>query len=84
MSHQEVMIDWLPPEVVEDMSNGYCPDCTHKGFVLGPRGGAAINIECGNIHCRARFNVVQGLGTHRLVLAHRIAKRSQGGSDWGQ
>jgi len=37
------------------MSRGHCPDCNHRGFVLGPRGGAAINISCGG--CDKRFNV---------------------------
>jgi hypothetical protein len=74
------MINWLEPDQVERMSDGYCPDCGHKGFVLGPRGAAAINIECGG--CGARFNVGSGLSSHRFVMAHRIPKRSEGGADW--
>jgi hypothetical protein len=37
------------------MSNGRCPTCGHRGFVLGPRGGSAQNIECGG--CGCRYNV---------------------------
>ena len=42
------------------ISNGYCPDCGHAGFRVGPRGGPALNIEC--MGCRVRFNVVQVSG----------------------
>lgn len=64
------------------LNAGHCPDCNHRGFVLGPRGGSAINIECGNLECRSRFNVSAGLYSHRILLAQRIAKQSEGGSDW--
>jgi hypothetical protein len=74
------MIEWFREDVLARMSDGFCPDCGHKGFVLGPRGGASINIECGG--CRARFNVAQGLGSHRLVMAHRIERESEGGARW--
>ena len=74
------MIEWLGEAIVARMSDGYCPDCGHRGFVLGPRGGAAINIECGG--CGARFTVAQGLGTHRFVMGHRIEKESEGGASW--
>lgn len=73
--------DWLDTATVARMSDGYCPDCNHRGFVLGPRGGASINIECGG--CGSRFNVASGLTSHRLVMAHRIPKEAEGGADWG-
>lgn len=28
----------LSAETLARMSEGYCPDCGHRGFVLGPRG----------------------------------------------
>jgi hypothetical protein len=59
---------------------GRCPECDHRGFVLGPKGGAAQNIECGNLQCRARFNVTVYGG--RVVFCHRIARESEGGSQW--
>lgn len=30
-----------------------CPDCRHENFILGPSGGAAINIKCGR--CGSKF-----------------------------
>jgi hypothetical protein len=64
------------------LNAGHCPDCGYRGFVLGPRGGSAINIECGNVICRARFNVTCGL-INRIVWAQRIPKEDDGGSNWG-
>jgi hypothetical protein len=63
------------------IASGHCPVCSYRGFVLGPRGGMSINIECGNVGCRARFNVASAF-THRIVFAQRIPKQSEGGSDW--
>ena len=66
------------------ITRGHCPDCNHRGFVLGPRGGSSINIECGNLECLARFNVASVSTSHRFVMGQRIEKRSEGGSDnWG-
>lgn len=62
------------------LSAGHCPDCNYRGFRLGPRGGAAQNIECGNLKCRARFNVTMISGT--AVFAQRIERESEGGSTW--
>jgi hypothetical protein len=61
---------------------GYCPDCGHKGFVLGPRGGSARNIECGNGSCRARFLVGEMSFTHHILCGQRIPKQREGGGDW--
>jgi hypothetical protein len=61
---------------------GLCPDCRYRGFVLGPRGGMSINIECGNVRCRARFNVASGFGSHHILMAQRLSKQSEGGADW--
>jgi hypothetical protein len=59
---------------------GHCPDCKGRGFVLGPRAGMAVNIECAQIPCRARFNVVIFSGA--VQHAQRIEKRSEGGLEW--
>lgn len=72
----------LPQRDLQRMSHGYCPDCGHRGFVLGPRALPSINVECGNLNCRSRFNVASGFGSHRLVFAHRIEKEGEGGADW--
>ena len=74
------MIEYLPEDVLARMSDGYCPDCGHRGFVLGPRGGAATNIECGE--CRQRFNVTQGPLSHHIMMAHRIPSEKEGGGSW--
>jgi hypothetical protein len=58
------------------ITRGNCPVCGYRGFVLGPRGGLAQNIECGNLKCRARFNVTMYAGT--CLFSQRI----DGGSHW--
>ena len=67
-------------EMRDAISRGHCPDCGYRGFVLGPKGGVAQNIECGNISCRARFNVTT-FGSDVLV-AQRIEKEDEGGTAW--
>lgn len=62
----------LNDEQLKRMSDGYCPDCNHRGFVLGPRGGMSINIECGG--CRARFNVASFTHSHRFAWGQRIER----------
>jgi hypothetical protein len=62
------------------IERGHCPDCDHRGFVLGPKGGAAQNIECGNLQCRARFNVTYAWPG--VVFCERIPRESEGGSQW--
>jgi hypothetical protein len=69
-------------EETKKIDSGHCPVCDHRGFVLGPRGGASMNIECGNLACRARFNVAQFSTSHRIVFAQRIPRQSEGGADW--
>jgi hypothetical protein len=73
--------DMLDETALERLSAGHCPDCNYRGFVLGPRGGSAMNIECGNLECRARFNITPGL-INRIVWAQRIPKAGHGGSSW--
>jgi hypothetical protein len=63
---------------LKKMSDGYCPDCGHKGFVLGPRGGMSINIECGG--CRNRFNVASSSHSHRFLWGQRIDRAG----NWGE
>lgn len=62
------------------LNSGHCPDCRGRGFVLGPRGGLALNIECAQLPCRARFNVALFSGVAQT--AQRIEKRSEGGPEW--
>jgi hypothetical protein len=52
------------------ISRGHCPDCTQRGFVIGPQGGSAINIECANLGCRSRFNASFYAGN--VLLVQRI------------
>jgi hypothetical protein len=68
--------DWRGGDIADDsdafkqLADGICPECGHRGFVLGPRGGASINVECGNRVCAARYNLVT-FGWE-LVSAQRI------------
>lgn len=39
------------------LTAGHCPQCNYRGFVIGPAGGQSINVECGNLECRNRYNV---------------------------
>lgn len=75
-------LDWT---IIEKIDDGHCPDCDHRGFVLGPRGGSGMNIECGNIACGSRFNISQHPYNHHIVMAHRISNRGEPGaaSNWG-
>jgi ribosomal protein S27E len=57
------------------LSTGHCPDCGHRGFVLGPRGGMSRNIECGG--CGHRFNVVEAPGGGGIIFAERISEAPQ-------
>jgi len=56
------------------LTAGNCPTCGKRGFVLGPRGGQAINVECANLKCRVRFNVVTYAG--RVMMAQSIDRAS--------
>jgi hypothetical protein len=68
----------------KSIDDGYCPDCGHRGFVLGPKGGAMLNIECGELVCRARFNVlIDYMGGPRMI-SERIPREIDGGTDWGK
>jgi len=70
------MID--DPAAAWALECGHCPDCGYRGFVIGPQGGMAINIECGG--CRNRFNVSYFGG--QVVMAHRLESRAEGGPEW--
>ncbi len=69
----------LSEEQLLVISRGHCPDCGHRGFVLGPQGGAAINIECGA--CANRFNVARA-PWGKMVWGERIDREDDGGSKW--
>jgi len=62
------------------INKGLCPDCGYRGFIIGPQGGLNTNIECGNIRCRARFNVATYGST--IFFAERIPKLGEGGVPW--
>jgi hypothetical protein len=64
----------------EAMTRGHCPACNGRGFILGPQGGAATNLECANLECRARFNVVNLSG--QIIMAQTIPRESEGGIAW--
>jgi hypothetical protein len=62
------------------IGQGYCPDCGHRGFVIGPQTGLNLNLECGSLSCRARFNVA--FYASSAIMAQRIEKRAEGGYAW--
>lgn len=66
------------PKIVEDIESGHCPDCGYRGFVLGPQGGMAINVECGG--CRHRFNIHRWRGITAFV--ERLPSVAEGGVIW--
>lgn len=70
----------LSEEECNTLTRGHCPRCQARGFVLGPRGGVAINIECANLACRERFNVTSVSG--EIFLAELITRESEGGAQW--
>jgi len=65
---------------LDTLSRGHCPACSYRGFVLGPAGGAALNIECGNLDCRTRYNVVNFAG--QILMAQTIPSEAEGGGSW--
>jgi hypothetical protein len=73
-------IEHLSEEACDKLSRGYCVVCSYRGFVLGPMGGAALNIECGNVECRQRYNAATWSG--RVIGAHLIEREDQGGIPW--
>jgi len=72
--------DDMNEAALETLSRGLCPICAHRGFVLGPQGGMSMNIECANVECRRRFNVVTVSG--RVITAQQIERRGEGGTIW--
>ena len=69
-------MDDLGHDDLEYLTLGHCPTCCHRGFVNGPQGGMSINIECGNLNCRDRFNVAWVGG--EAAFAQRIGNGRQG------
>jgi hypothetical protein len=63
---------------LDAINRGHCPDCGHRGFVLGPRGGMSINVECGG--CATRFNVASSSFSHRIVMGQRLP--TEGSVKW--
>lgn len=68
------------PQIIEAIERGHCPDCDHRGFVLGPQGGMAINCECGNLKCRHRFNITRWMG--QTAFVQRLPSVAEGGIPW--
>jgi hypothetical protein len=75
------MIRQLSDSELTDASRGLCPVCYNRGFVIGPQGGLSINVECADLDCRARFNIVWRSG--QALWGEVIEKDGlEGGSRW--
>lgn len=61
---------------LKTISKGCCPACRKRGFVIGPAGGASLNIECANTRCRDRYNVVFISGT--AMIGHHLGNGATG------
>lgn len=53
----------------ELLNKGICPDCNGQRFLEGPHGGLAVNIQCANTNCEARFNIRWPFTPERLRLS---------------
>jgi hypothetical protein len=58
------------------LTRGHCPACGLRGFVIGPQALPAINIECANTACAARYNVAFFSG--QAIMGHEL----DGGAPW--
>lgn len=76
----DVFTDAEDPRVI---TAGHCPACKQRGFIIGPRGGSAINIECANVQCRQRFNVTYDHHQH-VVMSQRIERVGKWPSEPGR
>ena len=74
------VLEASPDFITESVTRGHCPDCGHRGFVIGPMGGMSINIECGSLDCRSRFSAAFYGG--RAMFCERIDRFGEGGTVW--
>jgi hypothetical protein len=58
-------------EMAAAITTGHCPACGYRGFVFGPRGGSSVNIECGNVKCRTRYNIATDMW-QRVIMVQEI------------
>lgn len=64
-------IEFLTPSDISHINiHRTCPDCAVGELLMGPRGGASINMKCANGECRHEFNLAEHLG--QIVLGNRI------------
>jgi hypothetical protein len=64
------------PQMLEELLRRSLELEQSRSFVFGPRGGASMNIECGHLDHRARFNVLQLPASH-YILRPAIGSRSK-------
>jgi hypothetical protein len=69
-----------PSDDLDSLACGVCPDCRSARWYLGPRGGAARNIECAG--CASRFNVTLLVHEGVLVFHERIPRGGRAGPYW--
>jgi hypothetical protein len=69
--------------LLASLSRARCPDCGYRGVCIGPMAVGvvtAVNVECGNLNCRHRFNVSYYAG--QAQFAHRLESAAEGGVLW--
>jgi hypothetical protein len=49
--------------------------------MIGPKAGLSLNLECGDVKCRKRYNVISHY-SHRIAMGQHLPKQEDGGADW--
>ncbi len=60
----------LSDDQLAKISDGYCPDCNCRGWLIGPMAGHQINITCTSHLETHRFNVAFYSG--KAIMGHRL------------
>lgn len=54
---QSLMVQRLTKEQLAAITEGNCPTCSSRGFVIGPMDDNSMQIECASETCRVRYDV---------------------------
>jgi hypothetical protein len=59
----------LPSWAVREIKSGICPFC-YSPVLIGPRGGAAVNMLCADATCGVRYNIAAVEFVHWGEITH--------------